>query len=343
MFIKAAIDEIIEESQSNWIDYFDQEGNVYGSPRGVDKKSLPSYLDYYHAIGYFLGKDVQDKYKRKVRFCAGLLVLQRPSAMLGMLLLTVGIILAMFGQKPDSFPSAAVLLVVFPLFGFVIHLLFIESGITTYLGNAYHAERGKSASAVISRVPKRRRPWPIIGLSLLFLATGFLQSWSEAFGFILFFSSTLVFSCLEGFFLWCLIKIWFAIFPKKQKETFKTSLSPQLLWQIRERCGVIYRGFQSENYAAAFAEFDSSRLSEEEFQQVIQDFLAKKGLKRFYLPEYQLVQDRITFSQITDQECKAVLSLFGSSEAGDTLFRLDCHLTFEEDKLQSLELIELSR
>lgn len=340
--ITTIIDEHLADSTAS-LAYFDKEGNVHGVTHG-DETSYPSFEDYYLAMGARISREVQSQYTRKLRFWAFWEAVQSPSLLLSLFIGLISLVL-FFITKGEGWPEGLVtiagILGMGPLFGYFSYNWFFKTWATTNFENAYNKELAKKKSAITIKKVKREKNWVFIITVVALLALGIFDSWFSVATILLVALITMLFGMIEGIILIGLIKLYTALFPKKKKETTDDSqrLSPELDMELRKRLKMLYLDFQKGRYADAFKRFDTSQKSWEEFHQEIQNFLNDQDLTAFHTIPFE--ETEISILNVTASDFEADLFLYDTEAQEFPEFYLICKVSYQEDRLQAIELVEI--
>ena len=340
--ITTIIDEHLADSTAS-LAYFDKEGNVHGVTHG-DETSYPSFEDYYLAMGARISREVQSQYTRKLRFWAFWEAVQSPSLLLSLFIGLISLVL-FFITKGEGWPEGLVtiagILGMGPLFGYFFYNWFFKTWATTNFENAYNRELAKKQSTIYTKKVKREKNWPFIIAVVGLLALGYFDSWTTSVTLLLMGLIPLVCSMIEGVILIGLIKLFATLFPKKKKETTDDSqrLSPELDMELRKRLKMLYLDFQKGRYADAFKRFDISQKSWEEFHQEIKNFLNDQDLTAFHTIPFE--ETEISILNVTASDFEADLFLYDTEAQEFPEFYLICKVSYQEDRLQAIELVEI--
>ena len=344
LFITTIIDEYLADFTAS-LAYFDQEGNVHGVTTYVGKTSYPSFEDYYLAMGARISSEVQSRYTRKLRFWAFWEAIQNPAILLSLFIGLISLVL-FFITKGEGWPewivNIAVILGMGPLFGYLSYNWFFKTWATTIFENAYNRELAKKKSAITIKKVKREKNWVFIITVVALLALGFFDSWFSVATILLVALITMLFGMIEGIILIGLGKIFSSLFPKKKKENAEhsqTSLSPELSKEVRRRLKNIYQDFQTGKYADAFERFDTSQKSWETFHQEIQNFLSDQNLTAFHLIPF--TETEISILEVTASDFEVDLFLYDTEAQEFPEFYLICKVSYQEDRIQAMELVEI--
>lgn len=341
--MKDVLREVIGDSERRWSQYFDKKGNDRGNKVG-SKTYYPSYLDFYHAMGSFVGKEIQTKYRKKVEFCTTLDALQQQSILFSILIGVISTILLIITQGegwPEWVGTLATVIVMWPLFGYGVFSWFIKAWMDIYFENAYHRELSEQHSVVFAKQKKRKYQWPLILSIAIFLTIMFFGGWVNAVTLLFILASTVVVACLEGFLFLLLSRLWSFIHPKKEEQEPIQELSSEQIYQIKERFQIIYHAFQKGNYIAAYEQFDDSQREQKDFLEEIQRFLRDNQQDSFHLLNFKESEPEISISKINENTYEAVLFLSDREAEEFSEFYLVCEVSFDETNLQKLELLEL--
>lgn len=220
---REAVDRRIAEC--NWRRFFTQKHLPRQADGGLRYIS-PCYIEFFHAMGTFIGKEYQERYARTVRFWVTFEVLQQFSLNVSFVVGLVSLILAFFtgGQGwPEEIVTLALLLGMGPMCGMMFYLIWIRSCLDTIFRNAYLEELAAKQSDLTDRETKREWNW-ILLLSLgLLIFVGFYDSWMSSLNLILMGLVPYLFSLVEGLLLLPFIHIWKGLFSRKKspKKTKK--------------------------------------------------------------------------------------------------------------------------
>ncbi|MGQ7370636.1 hypothetical protein ACTGV0_00545 [Streptococcus suis] len=341
-FITTIIDDHLADFSGS-LSYFDREGNVHGVTHG-SKTSYPSFEDYYLAMGARISSEVQSKYTRKLRFWAFWEAIQFPSIALSLFIGLISLVL-FFITKGEGWPEGLVNIAMFftisPLFGYIYYNLFFKTWATTNFENAYYRELAKKQSTIYTKKVKREKNWPFIIAVVGLLALGYFDSWTTSVKLLLMGLIPLLLSMIEGVILIVLIKLFATLFPKKKKETSDDlqRLSPELDKELKKRLRTIYVDFQKGKYADAFKRFDTSQKSWKEFHQEIQNFLNDQELTAFHTIPFE--ETEISILNVTASDFEADLFLYDTQAIEFPEFYLICKVSYQEDRLQAIELVEI--
>lgn len=343
-FITDIIDEYLAESDVS-LAYFDKEGTVHGVTHG-DKTSYPSYEDYYLAMGARISKEVQSQYTRKLRFWAFWEAIQMPAILFSLLLGVISIILAFITKGegwPEEIVTIAGILGMGPLLGYLSYNWFFKTWATTIFENAYNRELAKKKSTITIQKVKREKNWVFIVTVVALLALGFFDSWNSVATILLAALITMLIGMTEGIILIGLGKIFAPLFAKKaeatQKQEEQIELSAELLGQVKKRFKAIHQDFQSGKYADAFERFDTSHKTREVFHEEVQNFLSDQNLSAFHLTPFE--ETEISILEVTASDFEADLFLYDIEAPEFPEFYFICKVKYEDDKVQTIELVEL--
>lgn len=341
-FITTIIDEYLADFSGS-LSYFDREGNVHGLTRG-SKTSYPSFEDYYLAMGALIGSEVQSKYTRKLRFWAFWEAIQGPSILLSLALGLLYLILFFITKGegwPEGLVNIAMFLMISPFFGFLYYNLFLKTWATTIFENAYYKELAKKQSTIYTKKVKRKINWLFFIAVAGLLALGYFDSWTTAVSLLLMGLIPLVCSMIEGILLIGLMKLFAVLFPKKKKEATDDlqRLSPELDKELKKRFKTIYVDFQKGKYADAFERFDTSQKSWEDFHQEVQSFLSDQDLTAFHTRPFEELE--ISILNVTTNDFEADLFLYDTQAIEFPEFYLICKVSYQDDSIQTIELVEI--
>lgn len=288
--LRKAGQDLVADSKQTWSKFFDKEGNVH-SVRFGTKTREANYIDFYHAMGRFLGKKTQEKFRKKVEVAATVEAIIGYSMAFGVLVGLISMLLA-FITKGQGWPqwivTFAVIVGLGPMFAFMFFIWFVESWMTTHLANAFYKELAQKKSGLLTQKPRRRHHWSLMVLLAFLLFVGLVTNdWPGTLFYPAWIIGSLVFGFLEGILLLLIWRLLSRLFSKKSSQAVPQALPPKRIRQMKNRFERIYMAFKKGDYAAAYGLFEHSQITETEFQQEIQDYLTEHKLNRLRLPDFR--------------------------------------------------------
>lgn len=346
-FVKQLGQEEIENAKHRWSKFFDKKGNTQGVPHRVGRKQTTkyaNYIDFYYAMGYFVGKPVQEKYRKRVEVFATMEALYMPGSLLGVFIAVMAIPLAYItgGQGwPEWVITLAAVIGMGPIFGFMFFQLFVVPTLTTYLANCFYREWEEKKTAPITAKPRRRRYWALMILLSYFVIIGiFPNNWKGRLFFPTWILGSIGYGLFEGFVLVAIWTFFSRLVPKKPDPDLQVSIPSKHIRQIRHRMAGIYHALRKGDYAAAYAQFEGSEMTEEEFQYEIQAYLIEHELDRLDLPSAQEQELDLDITALSKEEYDVEFSFSDLRVERFSDFYLLCHVTYAGGKIEKVVLLE---
>lgn len=346
-FVKQLGQEEVANSKHRWSKFFDKKGNDHGIPHRVGHRlrtEYANYVDFYYAMGNFVGKSVLEKYRKRVEFFATLEALYMPGVVLGSFLAVISIPLAFItgGQGwPDWLINAAILIGMGPMFGFMFFHLFVASSLTTYMANSFYKEWEKKKTAPITSKPRRKGYWALMILFSFFVIVGMLANdWIGMLFFPTWVLGSIVYGLFEGFILVAIWTFFSRLLPKKTDPASQVSIPPRYIRQMRHRMAGVYHALRKGDYAAAYTQFEESEVSEEEFQYAIQAYLTEHDLDRLHLPNTREQELELDITALSKKEYDVEFSFSDAQVEKFSDVYLFCHVTYAGNKIEKVTLLE---